>query len=172
MKRIVISLCLILGCTMMLAACNLQGPSIGILDEATAFRDNNAAKAAMEYLQAKGAPLQEKAEQAYKVLEGEENEKNANAYREAMGELKTVMGAEQQRIVAMLSEEFNKTIEEYRKSKGLVMVVNKNSVLSFDESVDVTQDIIAEMNKLDLDFAAAVEVSENPAEEQDKAAEE
>ncbi|WP_147819753.1 OmpH family outer membrane protein [Salidesulfovibrio onnuriiensis] len=162
MKRIAISLILILGCLTALAACNAQGPAIGVLDEAAAFRDNNAAKAAMDFLQERSAPLQAEAEAAYKAMQAEENEDTTNAYREAMTKLKTVMGAEQQRVVSMLSEEFNKVIDEYRTAKGLSLVVNKQSVLSMDESVDITKDVIEAMNKLNLDFAVSVEVSETP----------
>ncbi len=163
MKRTIISLCLTMTCLMVLAACNQQAPSIGVLDEAAAFRDNQAAKAAMEFLKQKSAPLQAEAEKAYKAMQAEENEKTSAAYREAMGKLQSVMSAEQQRVVAMLSEKFNKVIDDYRASKGLTLVVDKKSVLSMDDSVEVTQDIIDAMDKLELDFAAKAEVSENPA---------
>lgn len=165
MKRIFISLCITVGCLLVLAACNQQAPSIGVIDEAVAFRDNKAAEAAMEHLKQKSAPLQEAAEKAYKAMQAEENEETSGAYREAMGKLQSVMGAEQQRIVSLLNEEFNKVIDDYRKTNGLAVVVAKKSVLSMDESVDITQGVIAEMNKVSIDFNAKAEVTENPVTE-------
>ncbi|KAB1441682.1 OmpH family outer membrane protein [Pseudodesulfovibrio senegalensis] len=165
MKRILISLSSVLACLMILAACNQQGPSVGVLDEAQAFRDNPAAAAAMEFLKQKSEPLQKEAETAYKAMQENKNDDTEAAYREAMGKLQSVMGAEQQRVVGLLNAEFERVIQDYRKSKGLALIVARKSVLDADDAIDITKDIVAEMGKVKIDFAAKAEVKETPAPE-------
>ncbi len=164
MKRILLSLSSVLACLMILAACNQQGPSIGVLDEAKAFRDNPAATAAMEFLKQESAPLQKAAGDAYKAMQKDKNEATEAAYREAMEKLQGVMGPEQQRVVGLLNTEFERVIKEYRKAKGLSVIVARKSVLDADEAVDVTKDIIAEMGKVKIDFAAKAEAKDSKEE--------
>lgn len=165
MKRISLFLISALSCLMLLTACNQQGASIGVLDEAAAFRDNGAAKAAMEFLQKKSAPLQKEAETAYKAMQENKTDKTSAAYRDAMGKLQGVMGTEQQRVVGLLNEQFDRVIEDYRKAKGLKVIISRKSALAMDDSIDVTKEIVAEMDKVTIDFAAKAEVSENAAPE-------
>jgi outer membrane protein len=136
-----------------LSACN-QEPSvkIGIVDEAAAFKDNKVATEAMAYLQEMGKPLQEKAEAAYKAMQENQNEETVAAYKLAMGELQNTMTAEQQRIVAMVDGKFNEVLENYRKEKGLTLILSKQSVISSSETVDITKDIVNAMNGIQLDF--------------------
>ena len=65
-------------------------------------QSNQAAAKAMKYLQELGAPMQKKAEDAYKKMQEEQNEENVAAYKAAMAELQQVMNGEQQRIVALI----------------------------------------------------------------------
>jgi len=138
----------------LLAGCNQQssGITIGVVDEAAAFKDNKAAAEAMKYLQDLGAPLQKKAEEAYKAMQADQNDENVAAYKKAMGDLQTVMNGEQQRVVALIDAQFNKVLETYRKEKGLTVILSKQSVIASDSAVDVTADIVAAMDKVELDL--------------------
>ncbi len=152
MKRILPLLCIAL-LTLALSACN-QEPSvkIGVVDEAAAFKDNKVTTDAMAYLQTMGKPMQEKAEAAYKAMQANQNEETVAAYKLAMGELQTTMNAEQQRIVAMVDAKFSEVLNQYRKDKKLILILSKQSVISSDDTVDVTKDIIAIMNTISMDF--------------------
>jgi len=152
MKRILPLLCIAL-LTLALSACN-QEPSvkIGVVDEAAAFKDNKVTTEAMTYLKEMGKPLQDKAEAAYKKMQANQNEETVAAYKLAMGELQTTMNAEQQRIVAMVDAKFNEVLEQYRQDKKLTLILNKQSVIASDKTVDVTKDIIAVMNTISIDF--------------------
>ncbi len=143
---------------MLLTGCNQQqaGITVGVVDEAAAFKDNKAAGKAMAYLQELGAPLQKKAEEAYKAMQVEQNEANVAAYKQAMGELQSVMNGEQQRIVALIDAKFNEVLETYRKEKGLTLIMSKESVISSDSTVDITADIVAAMDSIELDLAKPV----------------
>lgn len=152
---------------MMLTGCNQQEPGItvGVVDEAAAFQKNQAAAKAMEYLKNLGAPLQKKAEEAYKVMQEEQNEENVAAYKAAMAELQQVMNGEQQRVVQLIDAKFNEILENYRKEKGLTMILSKESVISYGETVDITDDIVAAMDALELDLTPKAEEAAAPAEQ-------
>jgi outer membrane protein len=98
-------------------------------------------------------------------MQENKNDDTEAAYREAMGKLQSVMGAEQQRVVGLLNAEFERVIQDYRKSKGLALIVARKSVLDADDAIDITKDIVAEMGKVKIDFAAKAEVKETPAPE-------
>ena len=154
----------------LLAGCNQQssGITIGVVDEAAAFKDNKAAAQAMKYLQDLGAPLQKKAEEAYKAMQADQNDETVAAYKKAMGDLQMVMNGEQQRVVALIDAQFNKVLENYRKEKGLTVILSKQSVIASDAAVDVTADIVAAMDKVELDLTpppapAQPEVTAAPA---------
>jgi outer membrane protein len=156
-----------------LSACNQEQPvKIGVVDEAAAFKENKLATEAMAHLQEMGKPLQQKAEAAYKAMQANQTEETVAAYKLAMGELQNTMNAEQQRIVAMVDAKFNEILENYRKEKGLALILSKQAVISSSEAVDITKDIEAAMNNVTMDFTlpeapqAAAPEAESPAAEQ------
>jgi len=163
-----------------LVACNQQEASvkIGIVDEAAAFKDNKIAQKAMEYLKEVGTPLQTKAEAAYKAMQENQTEETVAAYKLTMGELQTTMGAEQQRVVAMVEKEFSKALEAYRAEKGLTVILSKQSVIAASDTVDITSDIVGAMDTVTVDFtkpeapAAPEQVKAEEAKPQEAQAEE
>lgn len=156
MKRTMTLLGAAMLALLLLTGCNQepQKPvvTIGVVDEAAAFQSNQAAAKAMQYLQDLGAPMQKKAEDAYKKMQEEQNEENVAAYKAAMAELQQVMNGEQQRIVALIDGKFREVLDNYRKEKGLLMILSKESVVSSDDTVDITADIVAAMDALELDL--------------------
>ncbi len=158
MKKIVVLLTSAVLGLMLLTGCNQQasGITVGVVDEAAAFKQNKAAAKAMTYLQELGAPLQKKAEEAYKKMQAEQNEANVAAYKQAMGELQSVMNGEQQRVVALIDAKFNEVLNNYRTEKGLTLIMSKESVIASAETVDITADIVAAMDSIELDLAKPV----------------
>ncbi|MUM77274.1 OmpH family outer membrane protein [Pseudodesulfovibrio sp. F-1] len=152
MKRLIVLLAIaLLG--LGLFGCNQQaGIAVGVVDEAAAFQNNKAATSAMTYLQELGTPLQQKAEAAYKAMQEDQSEENVAAYKAAMGELQSVMNEEQQRVVALIDAKFNEVLETYRKDKGLTIILSRQSVIAVDNAVDITADISAAMDAIELDL--------------------
>lgn len=153
---------------LLLVGCNQEQKqptiTIGVVDEAAAFQNNEAAAKAMAYLQEMGAPLQKKAEAAYKTMQEDQTEENVAAYKAAMAELQQVMNGEQQRVVALIDGKYREVLDNYREEKGLTMILSKESVVSSADTVDVTDDIVAAMNALELDLTAPA-AAEQPADE-------
>jgi len=67
------------------------------------------------------------------------------------------MGAEQQRVVGLLQDQFNKVLEKYRKDNKVDVILAKDVVLSYDESSDITNKVIEEINKITIDLNAKPE---------------
>lgn len=166
MKRIVTLLCAALVSLMMLTGCNQQqsGITIGVVDEAAAFQKNKAAAKAMAYLQELGAPMQKKAEEAYKTMQEDQSEANVAAYKEAMSELQNVMNKEQQRVVALIEVKFDEVLEQYRAEKGLTVILSKETVIAADNTIDVTDDIVAAMDAIDIDLTSPAKAETESAE--------
>lgn len=157
MKRILVTVTAAMLGLMLLAGCNQQqadGLSVGVVDEARAFKENKLAASAMAYLQKLGEPMQKKAEDAYNTMQEDQNEENVAAYKLAMGELQNVMNGEQQRIVALIDAKFNEVLEQYRAENGLTLIMSKESVIASDNTIDITDDIIAAMDAIEIDFEA------------------
>ncbi len=168
MKKTFILLAAAALALLLAAGCDRQEASvkIGIVDEAAAFKDNKMAKDAMAYLQELGAPMQAEAEAAYKAMQDDQNEDTVAAYKLAMGKLQNTMNGEQQRIVALVDAKFNEVLEAYRAEKGLTVILSKQAVISASNAVDITDDIVAALDKVSIDFTppAEPEKAEAPAE--------
>lgn len=171
MKRIISLLCAATMALTLLAACNQQQASvaIGVVDEAAAFKDNKVAKAAMDYLQEVGKPMQTEAETAYKAMQENQTEETVAAYKLAMGKLQNAMNQEQQRVVALVDAKFNEAMDKYRADKGLTVILSKQSVISASETVDITADIVALMDSMEIDFSKPEAPAPAPAPEAPKA---
>jgi outer membrane protein len=146
MKRLIVLLSAALLGLALLAGCNQQqaGITVGVVDEAAAFKDNKAAAAAMAYLQELGTPLQKKAEDAYKAMQEDQSE--------------------EKRVVALIDAKFNEVLDTYRKDKGLTLILSKQSVIASADSVDITADITAAMDAIELDLTPPA-APEAPAED-------
>ncbi len=144
---------LLVAVASLLAACN-NTPKIAVVDGAKVFRESKPGQDAMAYLRTKSNDLQAEAKAAQEKVQAKQSQENAAAFQEAVTKYQTTMGAEQQRVVGLLQENFNKLLEKYRKDNKVDVVIAKDVVLSSDESTDITNKIIEEFNKTTIDLNA------------------
>ena len=144
---------LLVAVASLLAACN-NSPKIAVVDGAKVFRESKPGQDAMAYLRTKSNDLQAEAKAAQEKVQAKQSQENAAAFQEAVTKYQTTMGAEQQRVVGLLQENFNKLLEKYRKDNKVDVVIAKDVVLSSDESTDITNKIIEEFNKTTIDLNA------------------
>ena len=147
------ALLLLVAVASLLAACN-NTPKIAVVDGAKVFRESKPGQDAMAYLRTKSTDLQAEAKAAQEKVQAKQSQENAAAFQEAVTKYQTTMGAEQQRIVGLLQENFNKILEKYRKDNKLDVVIAKDVVLSSDETSDITNKVIEEFNKTTIDLSA------------------
>lgn len=152
MKKICAFL-LLVAVASLLAACN-NTPKIAVVDGAKVFRESKPGQDAMAYLRTKSNDLQAEAKAAQEKVQAKQTQENAAAFQEAVTRYQTTMGAEQQRVVGLLQENFNKLLEKYRKDNKVDVVIAKDVVLSSDEATDITNKIIEEFNKTTIDLTA------------------
>ncbi|MBA4356509.1 MAG: hypothetical protein C0405_02155, partial [Desulfovibrio sp.] len=91
---------------------------------------------------------------AQEKVQTKQTQENAAAFQEAVTRYQTTMGTEQQRVVALLQENFNKILEKYRKDNKVDVIIAKDVVLSSEETSDITNKIIEEFNKTTIDLNA------------------
>jgi len=150
------ALLLLVALASVLAACN-NGNKIVVVDGAKVFRESKPGQEAMAYLRTKSTDLQAEAKSAQEKVQAKQTQENAAAFQEAVTKYQTTMGAEQQRVVGLLQDQFNKILEKYRKDNKVDVILAKDVVLSYEDSSDITNKVIEEMNKVTIDLNAKPE---------------
>lgn len=153
-----------------LVGCNDATNKIAVVDGAKVFRESKPGQEAMAYLRDKSTELQAEAKAAQDKVQAKQTQENAAAFQEAVTKYQTTMGAEQQRVVGLLQDQFNKILEKYRKDNKVDVVLAKDVVLSYDEASDITNKIIEEVNKTTIDLKAPAAAAKADAPKADAAA--
>jgi outer membrane protein len=166
---------LLCGVLLVAAGCARQtgeAQMIGIVDISRVFQESQAGMQGMEYLQS----INEEFQKEFERLQSEsEEDTNANAQKlqQAIAQYQAVIGREQERVVTLLNEEFRSVIETFRQDNNYSILLSQENVLAAGEGVDVTDRIIQEFDKVQIDLdadAARPSVQEQtppaPAEEQ------
>lgn len=160
MKKL-LSFLLLAALAATLAGCN-NTPKIAVVDGAKVFRESKPGQDAMTYLRDKNNELQAEAKAAQDKVQAKQTQENAAAFQEAVTKYQSTMGAEQQRVVGLLQEQFNKILEKYRKDNKVDVIIAKDVALSYDEANDITNKVIEEINKTTLDLKAKPAVAATP----------
>lgn len=156
MRKHAVLMIVALAAVAMLSGCNQSAktsPSVGVVDMTRVYEESAAAKAGQQYLESL-------AEEARKEFEGmqaelqvaEGSEQATQRVHEAVNDLRNRITAAQQRVMVALDDGLKDVLQSYRISKGYDVLIHKESVISFDQSVDVTDEIITELNKVTLNF--------------------
>lgn len=158
------ALLLLVAVASLLTACN-NSTKIVVVDGAKVFRESKPGQEAMAYLRNKSTELQANAKAAQEKVQAKQTQENAAAFQEAVTKYQTTMGAEQQRVVGLLQDQFTKILDKYRKDNKVDVILAKDVVLSYDEAGDITNKVIEEMNKTTIDLNAQPEPSKDAAAE-------
>ncbi len=147
-----------------LTACNQSGTtsSIGIVDTSRVFRESEPAKNGVKFLESIQTEMQTALTDIQEKIQ--KDPKNTDLQQEIQAmytEFQQRIGAEEQHVVNLLQEALQRTVENHRASNKLSLVVGTEVALAYDKTVDITADIIAEMNKLDMEFKSII--PEQPA---------
>ncbi|SIO24819.1 OmpH family outer membrane protein [Halodesulfovibrio marinisediminis] len=180
MKKLVL-LCVAV-CCLALVGCQQEmkgdaSPKVAVVDPAKVFQDCQPGKDGMAYLEKVSAEVQ----QQFKDLQKEAAEtkgQNPNVVSELQAEVAKIqerVSAEQQMVVSKLNDLFQKVLEQYRKENNVSLVIPIEQALSYDKSVDATDEIVAIMNKEKVTFespALASDEEKNVESEAEKVADE
>ncbi|MFV0422828.1 OmpH family outer membrane protein [Oleidesulfovibrio sp.] len=156
MRKHVVLVIVTLIVAAMLSGCNQAAktsPSVGVVDMTRVYEESTAAKAGQQYLETLAEEARKEFEGMQADLKGAEgNEEATQKVSEAVNDLRNRINAAQQRVMVALDDGLKGVLQAYRTSKGFDVLIHKESAISYSQSIDVTDDIIAELNKVTLDF--------------------
>lgn len=142
----------------MLAACQQtaqSGQKVAFVDTNRVFKECKAGAAGVEYLKKSSEEFQSSFKDMQAEMAKNKTEKNTAKFQKAISEYQTKMGAEQNRIIEIINKAFTEALDQYRKDNGLDAVLSVESALSYDKSADISDEIIATMNKMDIQVGPA-----------------
>lgn len=147
----------LLGAIVLISACSNN--EIGFIDTIKILQESDHGKTAVNRMDTfqNSAVKQLEAMEAERVKaeKAKDTEKMNRINMEMQAyayELQNKLQAEQELVFNKVSEELNKTVDAYRKEHKLSVVLNASDAISYDESADVTQEIMDAFNALTLEF--------------------
>lgn len=142
-----------------------SGPSIAVVDIVRVMRDSEAGKAGIKYLEDMQAGIQKQLDDIQNKLEKDpENEQLQKQLQTVYMSAQQQMGEEQQNVLSQLQNVTKRVMDEFRKAKGYDVLFSAETLSSYDEKLDVTNDLLVEMNKQKVNF----EPLNTPADEEPK----
>ncbi|MFW6357276.1 MAG: OmpH family outer membrane protein [bacterium] len=152
MKRMKMGIVLlVLG--MMAAGCTKplgNAQQIGVVDVNRVFQESRAGQEGMQYLQG----INDQFQQEFGQMQGQEQtEESAQKMQEAITRYQGRIEQEQQRVVGILNERFQRLLEEYRERNNFSVLLSKETVISSSDELEITDEIIEEFDQLDIDLS-------------------
>lgn len=141
-----------------LAACQENSTAqtpfrVGVADVARLMRESEPGKAGIKFLEAQQQAFQKNLDAIQEKLEKNPSDEDA------MKELQKVYAVSQQRIQAegqnvasLIFDTVQKVLDAYRADKGLDVILSQDTIASFNRDIDVTSDIMALLNKQQIEF--------------------
>ncbi len=155
---------LLLLAVCLLSACNseqkpqaVQQPTVYVIDTARIFRDSEPGKASMTFL----TSIQTEMQQSFAGLQTrlQADPENMEIQQEAqmlIGQLQQRMNAEEQNVMNLMHDMVLRVLDEYRTQNNISIIMGAEAVLSYDKSLDITEKIIAAVNKEKIEFKSVM----------------
>lgn len=133
--------------------CACATSRVGVIQSVRIYQESNAGKAGLAYLEQVEQDVKVKAEAAQRLAESlPDNDELSKALQTFFVNCQEIMNNAQEQAVGTVQDLINRTIASYREEKRLSLIVQNDAAVSFDPNSDVTEDIIAEMNKSSVTF--------------------
>ena len=170
-QRFILSL--LLALTLCLGACQESssqgGPTVGIVDLSRLVRDSEPGKAANAFLEKTQKSFNDRILALQDKLQADTKDEKVRAeFQTLYLSLQQRMQAEEQNVNNVLLDHILRTVKEYRAKQGLGAIVRSEAVLDYDKALDITDMILDELNKKNIEFKAVT--SDQPKAEDAKAA--
>ncbi len=169
MKKLSIMLCVI-ALSAAVAACNDEKPkpTVAVVNAAQVYSECESGKQAREYLEKLAAEMQND----LLAMQSELENTPANQRQAAQEKLQATIvdyqqriRMEEQQVLNKLSEDYQTTVDEYRKAHNLSLILRSEVLVSSAEEADITQAIIDAMNqKTEAENQAALAAQNATAE--------
>ena len=170
-QRFILSL--LLALVLCLGACeqssSKNAPTVGIVDLSRLVRDSEPGKAANAFLEKTQKSFNDRILALQDKLQADTKDEKVRAeFQTLYLSLQQRMQAEEQNVNNVLLDHILRTVKEYRAKQGLGAIVRSEAVLDYDKALDITDMILDELNKKNIEFKAVT--SDQPKAEDAKAA--
>lgn len=143
-----LALCLVLG------ACGDEGKKdIAVVDVARIARDSEPGKAMNAFLESIQTDFNDRLVAQQQVYQQNTEDAVARQTLETMFvSMQQRLQTEEQNATSILLERILQTINAFREGKGYSVILRNDVVLSHDKVVDVTDQVLAEVNKIVIEY--------------------
>ncbi len=115
--------------------------------------DSNPGKAARTFLENMQKDFNDRLTSLSKqAQDNQKDEKAAQQLQSTYMNLQQRMQAEEQNVNNALLEHVLSVIKKYREQNGLTVILRSEAALDYDKSLDVTEQLLAEVNKQNIEF--------------------
>ena len=143
----------ILALTLTLAGLMGCAANVGVVNPTRLFQDSVSGKAGIDHLKGMESAMQEQLVAAQSALEKAPSDEGLRArFQQIFVGYQQIVSTEQQKVVESVNTQIQKALDAYREQKRMVVIMNTESVLTYAPAADVTDAIIAEMNKEPVTF--------------------
>ena len=153
MKKLYLMLCAV-AFSLVVVGCKDESAkpavSVAVVNAAQVYSECESGKQAREYLEKIGAEMRDDlvAMQAeIEKLPANKREEAAEKFQATVVDYQQRLRMEEQQILNKLSEDYQNAVDEYRKANNISLVVRSEVLVSSAEDADITQAIIAVMNR-------------------------
>ena len=142
---------LVLAASLVLGGC---GSNVAVINASRIYQESEAGKDGLAYLEQVEKDVRAKAEAAQRVAESmPDNDAMPMSLQQFFVTCQEAMNNAQQEAVNSVQDLINRSIAQYRERNRLVVIMQSDAVVSSDPAADVTDAVIAEMNKSPIAFA-------------------
>ena len=140
---------------------------MGIVDLSRLVRDSEPGKAANAFLEKTQKSFNDRILALQDKLKANADDEKVRAeFQTLYLGLQQRMQAEEQNVNNVLLDHILRTVKEYREKKGLGAIVRSEAVLDYDKALDITDMILDDLNKKNIEFKAVT--SDQPKAEDAK----
>ena len=176
MKLFSVRLALLLALALLAFGCN--GKRVAVVNTDMVYQSSQASEKGTEYLKSISGEMQKAYETAQAKVEEAKGKKEKEAaqaeLQQLLMEMQQRLNAEQQQVVTVLSESYKKAMDACRAKGKYDIIIHPEAALSYDPQIDITKQVIDEMNAMTYEFKPIVPETPSetpaPAADADKAA--
>jgi outer membrane protein len=130
-----------------------SSPSVAVVDSSRVFKESGPGKAGIKHLETLHESMQEELNSLQQELQKKpDDETLQQKLQEKYLVYQQRIGAEQQQVISVLNEAIQKALDACRSRRNLSLILGTDAVLSYGPAADITDTVIAEVNKSDVSF--------------------
>ena len=148
------ALMIALALPFVLATSGCTGTKVGLVNPNRLFQESASGKAGIEHLKQMEGTLQEQLTAAQKLIEKKPGDENLRMQvQQEFASYQQLATNEQRKVVESINTQVKSTLEAVRIQKKLDAIFTSENALSFDDKIDVTNEVLTEMDRKPLTFS-------------------